>query len=223
MESIIKVWKEERKFSELTVIPPSIEQIYYKERGKIKEQLLSPAGSIERRVAEKALQRLEFCYHDIFLLRKEKLMVAALQGTDVQIAALLQWEQQYYGDLQRLEFYYKQNIITQHSEKSATQSLPSVLDTPVTLMSAPATFQTHQTEQKSAQVITPVDNPKCIVQQEDAIAFILIRFLRAEEAIIGVDLREYGPFEEGEIANLPDIHARIFITNGAAKQVFPST
>jgi DNA replication initiation complex subunit (GINS family) len=49
-----------------------------------------------------------------------------------------------------------------------------------------------------------------------------VRVLQGEGAIIGVDMREYGPFEAGEIAYLPEVHARIFITNGVAKQIFPS-
>ena len=222
MESIIKVWEGERESPQLTPVPPDIEQTYQTEREKLNEQLASPAGSIERRMAEKALQRLEFYYQDIFFLRKEKLMSASLQGTEVIAAALLPWEQQYYGELQRLEFYYKQKIIAQHLIQPPERPLASSSGTPIARTPKPASLTSIQESQDSAEVVPSVEIPLSAPKEEDIIAFVPVRFLRAEGAIIGVDLREYGPFEEGEIANLPEIHARIFIANGVAKQIFPS-
>ncbi len=50
-----------------------------------------------------------------------------------------------------------------------------------------------------------------------ALAPILVKFLRPEGAIMGADLREYGPFCAGEVAPIPYAHACVFIANGAAE------
>jgi DNA replication initiation complex subunit (GINS family) len=52
--------------------------------------------------------------------------------------------------------------------------------------------------------------------------YLNIRFLADEDPIMGVDLREYGPFKTGDVVYLPAVHARIFITNGKAQQIMPS-
>ncbi len=50
-----------------------------------------------------------------------------------------------------------------------------------------------------------------------SLAPILVKFLRPEGAIMGADLREYGPFLAGEVAPVPYAHACVFIANGAAE------
>ncbi len=49
------------------------------------------------------------------------------------------------------------------------------------------------------------------------LAPMLVKFLRPEIAIMGADLREYGPFHPGDVAAVPFLHATVFIANGAAE------
>ena len=48
---------------------------------------------------------------------------------------------------------------------------------------------------------------------------MLVRFLRAVPAIIGSDMKTYGPFKPEDIATLPTENARILIRQGAAVEV----
>jgi DNA replication factor GINS len=47
---------------------------------------------------------------------------------------------------------------------------------------------------------------------------ILVRFLQAIPAIIGPDMKAYGPFKEEDVASLPAENAEILITRGVAKE-----
>ncbi len=221
MEAIIKAWEEERKSPNLASLPTDITEQFQSERTKLKEQATAAPGSIERRMAEIALQRLDFCLQDLFQLRKEKLLLATSRGDEIDTDSLLPWEQQYYAEIRRIEYFYKQNVTT-----------------PISII--PSQQAPVQTEEKSnlprdKSTENPVIPPETTKQNlnfggpeplvtagQETGNYIPIRFLQAEGSIIGVDMREYGPFETGEIVYLPEVHARIFITNGVARQIFPS-
>ncbi len=47
---------------------------------------------------------------------------------------------------------------------------------------------------------------------------ILVRFLQAIPAIIGPDMKAYGPFKEEDVASLPAENAEVLITRGVAKE-----
>ncbi len=48
---------------------------------------------------------------------------------------------------------------------------------------------------------------------------MLVRFLQAVPAIIGSDMKPYGPFKAEDVATLPTENARILINQGAAVEV----
>ncbi|AIF82507.1 hypothetical protein NTE_00425 [Candidatus Nitrososphaera evergladensis SR1] len=48
---------------------------------------------------------------------------------------------------------------------------------------------------------------------------IVVRFVKAQEQFVGVDMTKYGPFQQEDVATLPLENARSFIEAGAAVQV----
>ncbi|HVX02324.1 MAG TPA: hypothetical protein VHA09_04155 [Nitrososphaera sp.] len=48
---------------------------------------------------------------------------------------------------------------------------------------------------------------------------IVVRFVKAQEQFIGVDMSKYGPFQQEDVATLPLENARSFIESGEAVQV----
>jgi DNA replication factor GINS len=48
---------------------------------------------------------------------------------------------------------------------------------------------------------------------------IVVRFLKATEALVGVDMSKYGPFQPEDVASLPFENARSIIEGGAAVEV----
>ncbi len=66
-------------------------------------------------------------------------------------------------------------------------------------------------QQRDTQTPLRMDGKEC------SLAPSLVKFLRPEGAIMGADLRQYGPFSTGEVAPLPYVHAMVFVANGAAE------
>lgn len=221
MESIIQAWEEERKSPRVAHIPSDIEQTYQSERNKLRDQLAAASAPLDRRMSEIASQRLDFYFQDLFLLRKEKLLLSTYQGENVQTDFLLPWEQQYYAELRRMEYFYKQNLATQTPVTSSPQALIPLEKKQASSIPPPAEIPLPPPEITGQDFLKDAPLPSA-PEGQDAGNYMAVRFLQGEGAIIGVDMREYGPFEAGEIAYLPEVHARIFITNGVAKQIFPS-
>ena len=57
------------------------------------------------------------------------------------------------------------------------------------------------------------------IKKEEKPKRILVRFLQSVPAIVGTDLKLYGPFKIEDVATLPVENAEIFIKRGIAEQV----
>lgn len=57
------------------------------------------------------------------------------------------------------------------------------------------------------------------IKREEKPKRILVRFLQSVPAIVGTDLKLYGPFKVEDVATLPVENAEIFIKRGIAEQV----
>lgn len=58
-----------------------------------------------------------------------------------------------------------------------------------------------------------------VVEKEEKPKRVLLRFLQGISAVIGSDMRAYGPFKAEDIATLPIENARIFMEKGIAVEV----
>ena len=54
---------------------------------------------------------------------------------------------------------------------------------------------------------------------QEKIKYTLVRFLKNTPPLVGVDLINYGPFEEDDIANLPQENAKILIIEDFAEKI----
>ena len=57
------------------------------------------------------------------------------------------------------------------------------------------------------------------IEKNEKQAFTILRFVQEIPALVGSDMKTYGPFGPEDIANLPTQNARIFIKQGVAVKV----
>ncbi|HMF33615.1 MAG TPA: hypothetical protein VKK79_19485 [Candidatus Lokiarchaeia archaeon] len=226
MEQITKAWEVERKGNSLSDLATNLEEIYEREHQALFSQLNAVKSPVERRLVETALQKLEFCYRDLFQIRKEKITISALQETPINEEALSPWEKQYLAELRRAEYLYRQNLgagskipVRGAGNQTVIQSTPTEFPPSGEIISPDVI---NATESEGAG---DGEEPETFATTDSTSTgdnYVTIRFLCDDEAIIGVDLREYGPFMTGDVVFLPEVHARIFIANGKAQQIAPS-
>jgi DNA replication initiation complex subunit (GINS family) len=75
-------------------------------------------------------------------------------------------------------------------------------------------------EKLQADLVYPAISGKVAVQAPLDLTNVLLMMLTdVQEKIIGVDMRNYGPFAKGEIASLPAQNAEIMVRHGAARKI----
>jgi len=123
--------------------------------------------------------------------RLNKIINGELNGAPIDAQAMTPEEQKLNSDLRSLLANYRQGTV--YAPKNAIeQQAPLKEPRAPTLPPSPGKKETE---------------------------LMLLRFLKPLPAIMGVDLKSYGPFQPGELATIPRQNAETLIKRGIAKKV----
>ncbi len=128
-------------------------------------------------------------------IRLNKIIKSEVNGLPLDAQAMTPEEQKLHSNLRQLLTGYKQG---------------SELPTPQ-----------HQPEKKPAPRPKPerkAPTPPPKIDEKDT-ELVLVRFLQSLPAIMGIDMKAYGPFQPEELANIPRQNAENLIKRGVAKAV----
>lgn len=190
-------WKRERQRREIQPLPEGfysamaiyITQLREQSRTTDKTSLRDKLIDKEREHAEKMLQELN-------QIRLEKLVTAELNGVPTEPLNLTVEEKILQVELRRLLATYTQSLKQALKVREQRLEPPSLTISPITPFSIP---------------LQPLEN----LPQE----FKIIRFLQPLPAIMGVDMKTYGPFKAEDVASIPTQNAENLIRKGIAKVV----
>jgi DNA replication initiation complex subunit (GINS family) len=132
--------------------------------------------------------------NEIIELRLNKIIKSELNGLPINAQAMTPEEQKLHSNLRQLLLEYKQsseNIIIKDTQ--------------------PQIQPTLQKTQTPSQPISKHD--------EKGTELLLVRFLKSLPAIMGIDMKAYGPFQPEELATIPRQNAEKLIKRGIAKKV----
>jgi DNA replication initiation complex subunit (GINS family) len=132
--------------------------------------------------------------NEIIDLRLNKIIRSELNGLPINAQAMTPEEQKLHSNLRQLLSDYKQS--------SELLTLKDTLP------------QTRPPLQKTQKPVQPA--PK--YEEKDTELF-LVRFLKPLPAIMGIDMKAYGPFQPEELATIPRQNAENLIKRGIAKKV----
>jgi DNA replication initiation complex subunit (GINS family) len=132
--------------------------------------------------------------NEIIELRLNKIIKSELNGLPINAQAMTPEEQKLHSNLRQLLLEYKQS--SEHIIIKDTQS------------------QIQPTLQKTQTPSQPTPR-----HDEKGTELLLVRFLKPLPAIIGIDMKAYGPFQPEELATIPRQNAENLIKRGIAKKV----
>lgn len=71
---------------------------------------------------------------------------------------------------------------------------------------------------ETAQIAQPVQSPKVEAKPEAQVSHkrVTLRFSKSIPAIMGADMKSYGPFAAEDVASLPELNAKILVRQGLA-------
>lgn len=122
--------------------------------------------------------------------RLNKIIKSELNGLPINAQAMTPEEQQLHSNLRQLLTEYKQGI-----ELSQVKTEPIKQISPI----------------KESMLV-----PKIEIKDTE---LVLVRFLQPLPAIMGIDMKAYGPFQPEELATIPRQNAENLIKRGVAKRV----
>jgi DNA replication factor GINS len=192
-ERLLNAWEMESNSKEIQNIPDGFLQEmreYIEILNKTPANVESFIGSITKIEREYAAQFLK----ELIEIRLGKIIKSELDGILIDAKALTPEEQRLHSNIRQLLAGFKQGVKLPEVRQEAPLHKPTSLES----MTPPHMFK--PLEKKGEKML-------------------VVRFLQPLPAIMGIDMRAYGPFKREDVANLPQENALNLIRRGIAKRV----
>ncbi len=126
-------------------------------------------------------------------IRRRKIVTKELRGEPIDAQAMTPEEQRFHANLRQLLLGYRQGADIPEPEAPPTVQAPRPAPAP-----RPSVTASHEAPKGD---------------------LVVIRFLKPLPAIMGVDMKAYGPFDPEDVASIPRQNAVNLIRRGIAKLV----
>ena len=186
-------WENEIKQDELQNIPDD----FFHEMKKYTTQLNKTSTNPETltgRLTQTERNYANQMLKEIIDVRLNKIIRGELNGVPINAQSMTPEEQKLHSNFRQLLLDYKQV-----TETFVTQDIQA---------------QIKPTLQK---IQKPISQPTKYEEKETEL--LLVRFIKPLPAIMGIDLKAYGPFQPEELANIPKQNAENLIKRGIAQKV----
>jgi len=191
-------WRRERHRTEIQPLPEGFYSIMASYVIQLREQgRIADKSSVRGKLIEKEQEHAEKMLQDINQIRLTKLVTAEVNGSPMEPLNLTTEEKRLQIELRRLLAGHIQGM------KQVLQGKEPRVETSIHVPSIPAA---------SVQQLS---------QHQDKVEqnFRIVRFLQPLPAIMGVDMKTYGPFKAEDVASIPSQNADNLIRKGIAKLV----
>ena len=196
---IFDSWRRERQNEDIQPLPDGFYSSMSHYSQQLKEQVkTADKDSLKGKIIEKEREHVEIMLGELNKLRLGKLITAELEGVPVDPMNLTLEEKKFQVELRRLMSAHTQTIRQILQGKDIRE-------------------QEIQTTQPSP-VRMPTRSSESQLEKEPP-TIKIVRFLQPLPAIMGVDMKTYGPFKAEDVASLPAQNAENLIRKGIAKMV----
>jgi DNA replication initiation complex subunit (GINS family) len=205
-------WLQEFQQTELTHLDQDT-FIYYKKMVHFVNNYNEEAtDNIQKQLIASYKYNINYLFNDLFKMREKKLIDASLALKEINLDDIIEAEKLLYQNLIRSIKGYNQVKALSIFEETGEMKQ--------------AEIEEYFTEQKveikkqnfSDKVVPSQTESTAKVSKEDY-NYILIRFIKPTEALVGIDLINYGPFKKQDIAYLPYDNAKILLYEKFAEKI----
>ena len=191
---LLDYWKKEKNNNDIQPLPEGFfDQISAYSKRLKEEKRKSDSSLLIGKIIDKEKLHVDSMINNLWEIRLENIVKAELDVKSVEPLNLTNDEKKLQVDLRRLIASHNQSL------KQLLIGRDTIKDT------------------VSPLVYQPVTSSVKVEKQE--INYKVVRFLQALPAIMGIDLKTYGPFKIEDVATLPAQNAENLIRKGIAKVV----
>ncbi len=206
-EDLYNQWKNEIEQVNLIDLAEETFLRYQEIKSKINDFNLNDNDPIKIRLIKEFRKNFNYLFDDFLHVRKIKIINSAMNLEEINLNHLIEHEKKFYQNLVgSFKTYDKINIAPlperpiekSISEESSTLSLEKDnLEVPVK--------------------IEPIKSDS--FQEETDYQYTLIRMVKNSPPLVGVDMKNYGPFEKEDVINMPYKNAIILINEKFAEKI----
>lgn len=191
-ERLHRVWEKENEKPGLQNIP---DKFLHEMRRYSEELNKTPTdpGALTSSITKKERRFVGQMLRELTETRLRKIVTKELRGEPIDAQAMTPEEQRFHANLRQLLLGYRQGADIPEPEASPTVQAPRPAPAP-----RPSVTASHEAPKGD---------------------LVVIRFLKPLPAIMGVDMKAYGPFDPEDVASIPRQNAVNLIRRGIAKLV----
>ncbi|MFX0026960.1 MAG: hypothetical protein ACFE8M_11170 [Candidatus Hermodarchaeota archaeon] len=206
-------WLKEFKQANLTSLTQDDFNKYKNVLTSINTFRVDKVDKIKYQLSESYKRNIEFLFNDLLKIREIKIINAALANEEINLEHVVETEKLLYQNLISTFKGYKKvkNLLLIGEEYSLDQKL--------TVREEQAILVEDTNSEKTKEIGLEDEEQLLGKKEKEEIDYnyTLIRFLKKTPPLVGIDLLNYGPFEENDIANLPYKNALILINEKFAE------
>ena len=196
-EALFQHWLNEFEQLDITQLTKELFHKYKNGINFITNFKLKNEEKIEREIIRAYLENFEFLFDDFLKIREIKILNSALSLKEIVLSNLLEAEQLFYKNLiSAIKGFKKVKAISNNHELNNNKD--------------------DESGEKVYEIAKLANEHRELDDQHNC---ILIRFLKKTPPLVGIDLKNYGPFEKEDIAYLPQKNAEILLFEKFAEKI----
>jgi len=202
-EDLFQHWLKEYQQVELTKLNQKLFDKYNTLLNSLNKHQENETDSIRFELFETYKKNINYLCEDLLKMRELKIINSALALKEINLDNVIEAEKLLYQNLvSSIKGYKKVKAISTFDggEKLKTKE---IIKSKVEI--EPEITQSELSKEDS--IISDIVNE----QKAEQVDFILLRFLKKTPPLVGIDLINYGPFEEEDIAYIPSQNANILV------------
>jgi len=230
---LFRAWKHETSSNKIGKIKDK--DIFLKDMqfliSKIKESI-AKSDKMEKvinRIHEKTLENILYMIKDFYDMRSEKILNLSRSLQKIEEDLLFTVEQVYYKQLftafkgdSKTKKYLLASIENNHNIPNEIIKKKEKSQNNVNQINSNS-IPIIETDEISTNMESKIAENNQMLKKNQDEEYILIRFTKNIPALVGKDLKVYGPFQKEDIAQLPIQNASILIEENAAIKINPES
>jgi DNA replication initiation complex subunit (GINS family) len=227
--NLYRHWLAEFDQAELTPFFQEDFNSYKNSVNKIKVTEFQDNDAIKNEILKSYKDHFEYLFEDLLKIRKIKIMNAALALQEINLDHIVEPEKIFYQNLissikgynklkrlSILEDYRNEDVLIEPSPY-VPEEIETEIDTEIDIeiKSVKQAIEDDKNLKSIDQGIEEIVENKIVENYN----YIVIRFLKDTPPLVGIDLKNYGPFNADDLANIPYKNAIILINEKFAEKV----
>ncbi len=219
-DKLYQHWLIEFEQPELTHLTQEIFDNYKKSLSYITQYQIEEKPKVEISLFNSYKKRFTYLFNDFLKVREVKILNSALSLKDIDLNDVIEAEKLFFQNLvSTIKGYKKLKKLALYEDKEPIKLEEILLDEvkPDNIPPKEESTEEYSIETNNNAQLKKVEDDQ--PNLEDEYNYILIRFNEPSPPLVGIDLKNYGPFQVNDITNMPYKNAKILIYEKIAEKI----